>query len=94
MSLGHCEKCHGELCMSGRLVTCERCGQPHPDHPAAKAWAEEAKLPPRPQREAVVLPQDYPASVPDRVLALERQLADALKRLTLLEQGGRKRAAG
>lgn len=69
--LGNCEKCQGQLCVSGRQVTCERCGHVHADHPATKPPKNARSPRPAPD----IPPQHYAASLMDRLNAAERRLA-------------------
>jgi len=72
-------------------VVCERCGQPHPDHPAAKSW--ENLPPPRRTRPVTVLPADYAATVYERVSALEKLVADLRTKVAVLEHQGSLKAS-
>ena len=69
--LGMCEKCKAPLCVSGREVVCQRCGLPVPNHPATVGWNDPPPPPPAP----VTGPLGYAATLPDRVLSLERRMA-------------------
>ena len=80
--LGTCEKCHGPLCVSGRVVCCEKCGTPVPDHPLARQWKAEQPMPPEP----LIPPADYVASGPERLRKAERALEALLARVGALEQ--------
>lgn len=82
-SLGECEKCHGPLCLSGRVVTCESCGHQHPDHPHTAGWKNLPKEVPVVRD---IPPQDYPATVPDRVLGMEKSGKELLSRLAAMER--------
>lgn len=68
--LGTCMKCHGPLCISNRMVACDNCGCPHPDHEVSKQIKEAQKVPPPAPK---VNPLDYVASDRDRIKLLEEQ---------------------
>lgn len=74
--LGTCDKCKIPLCVVGAVVCCQSCGHPHPDHPMMKTPA-----PPARPWSGVIPPQEYASTVPDRVTALEKQVADLRQRL-------------
>lgn len=90
--LGYCDRgtqrdnpiatCGGGLEVAGRVIRCSECGQEFPDHPQARAWAAIPKETPR---VFDVQPQDYPATVPDRVLLLEKREKLLLERLSAIE---------
>lgn len=96
--------CRGPLCMKNRLgtmtVCCERCGSPQPDHPLMQNPEKIKDTPPQNK----ITPQDFAASVPDRVTYLERKVAAqqaeiatlhediaALRRMILETNGQRKK---
>ncbi len=83
MSLGRCDKCHGDLCLSGRVVTCERCGQPLPDHPVTRANHEAAATTVTPS--PVTPPQEYAVTWLDRIAALEKRGEALCARVAALE---------
>ena len=89
LGLGQCQKCRADLCVSGRMVTCTNCGEPHPQHPLSVANRHPGgQADPPPRREASVRREDFPLSTGEslallekRVAALEAQLADPKKLL-------------
>ncbi len=78
--LGTCRACSGDLCLRGKVVACQKCGLSVPDHPLTRDQPAPAKA-----SDVVIPPQDYVASVPDRVNTLERIVADQAARLARLE---------
>lgn len=80
--------CRGDLCISGKVVRCMKCGAPQPDHPMMRKAVGEEVVPTAPIE---VRPADMVASVPDRVTALERALQSALERIVRLEAAARRK---
>ncbi len=87
-TLGECDKqgCHGDLCLRGSLVTCDLCGAEFPQHPMSLEIAEEVAA----EKTAAAKRQpfeaqkvDYAASLPERLLALEKLVAVQVNLVTV-----------
>jgi uncharacterized Zn finger protein (UPF0148 family) len=87
--LGDCEKCQGPLCVSGGEVVCENCGHAHPAAAAALGGPPDRSAPPP---APVIPPQEYAATLGDRVLQLEKANARLAARVDQLEAAARPEA--
>ena len=89
-------KCKGTLCMRGRMVSCNQCGQPQPNHPVTKHFAGmKAEAPPS----IVIPPMDYGHTLTERVLILEKLVTEYGRSITelrgkLAAAEGQKRKVG
>lgn len=94
-ALGYCTQCHGDLCVAGGVIRCEKCGTPQPSHPRAGELAPTGAAA-TPGRAFEHAPMEYVASWGDRIAALEKRAAaqdaeiERLKKLAGGKGGGGK----
>ena len=69
--LGKCEKCKADLCVTGRMIVCTKCGLPHAQHAMQLLNDAERKRIPS---DVVVQPQDVIGTDRDRLYAAEKQV--------------------